>query len=337
MNARQILFRDINHVELADIDFDETDLGPLGLVLRTHYTVVSAGTEIAKLTGVESSMAFPGSPGYGAVGEVIAVRDEAAGVRPGDRVFTYSRHQTVDRANLLTVRVPDGLAGERAVLARLASVAMTALRVSPPELGDWAAVFGMGAIGNFAAQLLQLAGCEVIGIDLSEPRLERARACGVAHTVNAGQADVGEAIGDLTGGRMCDRVVEASGNPRAALDAVGVAGRLGEVVLVGSPRVELPADVTPLLRQVHLWQHGCVTLKGGHEWRYPTRHDPGGWAKHSIERNIEIILRLMAEGRLRTEEVLTHVAPAAECAQLYAGLRDRPDEYLGVVFDWGRS
>ena len=334
MRVRQIIFRDVNAVELAEVDFDQADLGPLGIRLRTQFSVVSAGTEIAKLTGVEESMSFPGSPGYGAVGEVLAVRDDLKGFRPGDRVFTYSRHQAEDHANLLAVPVPADLPGQHAALTRLASVAMTALRVSPPELGDWAAVFGMGAIGNFAAQLLQLAGCEVIGIDLNAFRLDRARACGVRHTVNGAETDVQQAISDLTGGRLCDIVVEASGNPRAAPEAARAAGKLGEVVLVGSPRAEFQTDLTPLLREVHLWSHGCVTLKGAHEWRYPTRRDPGGWAKHSVERNAEIILGLMADGRLQTRELLTHVASPTECAEVYAGLRDRPEEYLGVVFDW---
>jgi len=337
MTIKQVLFRAVNDVALVDVAFDEGDLGPLGMAIKTRFSVISAGTEVANLVGLEPSLAFPWPPGYGSIGEVIAVREGVTGVKPGDRVFTYGRHQSYDQARLMAVPVPEGLPGEQAVLARMAAVAMTAVRASQAELGDWAAVFGLGTVGNFAAQLLRLSGCEVIGVDLSPLRLERAQACGVQHTINVAEQKVRETVTDLTGGRMCEVVVEASGSPQAAPEALAIAGKLGEVILVGSPRAEYQTNLTPVLQQVHLWQNGCVTLKGAHEWRYPTRRDPGQWIKHSIERNVEIILGLMADGRLRTQELLTHLVSPADCAEAYAGLRDKKDEYLGVVFDWGRA
>jgi len=103
---------------------------------------------------------------------------------------------------------------------------------------------------------------------------------------------------------------------------------------VYSPRGEYTGDITALLNQIHLWQNGCVTFKGAHEWRYRIPRDPGGHTKHSLERNVDILLALIAEGRLQVEPLLTHVLPPSECGAAYAGLRDRKDEYLGVVFDW---
>jgi threonine dehydrogenase-like Zn-dependent dehydrogenase len=133
---------------------------------------------------------------------------------------------------------------------------------------------------------------------------------------------------------MCEVVVEATGAPAVAEKAAQFAAKLGEVVLVGSPRGQHMGDITTLLNCIHLWGNGCVTFKGAHEWRYPVDRDPNGHAKHSIMRNVEILLGLIAEGRLHVKELLTHVLPPTECAKAYEGLRDKKDEYLGVLFDW---
>jgi threonine dehydrogenase-like Zn-dependent dehydrogenase len=159
----------------------------------------------------------------------------------------------------------------------------------------------------------------------------------VRHVINAAEEDVNATVAEMTDGKMCEVVVEAIGSPAVTEKAAELAGKLGEVILLGSPRHEYNTDVTPLLRSIHIWSNGCVTFKGAHEWRYPTQRDPNGRVKHSIERNVEILFGLMADGRLHTRELITHVLPPEECATAYNGLRDSKDEYLGVIFDWSET
>jgi len=336
MRGKQIVFTEPNRVELQDFEFDAANLAPDEIAIETHYSLISAGTELACLRGKESWAKLPFTPGYAACGEVIATGNGVQTVSRGDFVFAYTKHASHAKTNRLYARVPEGLDGKLAVFARMAAVSITALRVSDAELGDYVAVLGLGLVGNLAAQLFTLSGCEVIGIDLSPKRVELARRCGVKYAVNASAEDVAAAVERITEGRMCEVVVEASGNPAAAETAASLAGKLGEVVLVGSPRDALVRDITPLLQMIHLWKHGCVTFKGAHEWRYPVKPDAGGHAKHSIQRNIEILLRLIAERRLRVEELLTHVLSPEECVAAYEGLDRKRDEYIGVVFDWGK-
>jgi hypothetical protein len=93
-----------------------------------------------------------------------------------------------------------------------------------------------------------------------------------------------------------------------------------------------------VLNCVHLWGNGCPTFKGAHEWRYPVRaggpvpDEPG--PKHSLERNTRIVFDLMRDGRLAYRPLRTHLLPPGEAQTAYAELRDRKDEFLGVVFDW---
>jgi threonine dehydrogenase-like Zn-dependent dehydrogenase len=205
-------------------------------------------------------------------------------------------------------------------------------------LGDRVAVIGQGVVGNLCAQLFGLAGADVIGIDRSPRRIALAQAMGIAHTVLATDDDqVRRDVRSLTGGLGVQTAVEAVGNPALVLAAAGYTRRLGQIILLGSPRGALTADLTDLLNRVHLWEHGCLTLKGAHEWRFPVRdrsaEDPT--AKHSLEDNTRLAFGLLAAGRLRATELRTHLAGPEAAQEVYTGVCDRQEDYLGVVFDWG--
>ncbi|MAF11523.1 alcohol dehydrogenase [Candidatus Poribacteria bacterium] len=333
MRDRRVVFTGPDRVVLDEFDFDTGGLAPDQCAIESLYSIVSAGTELASLTGLEARR-YPVYPGYGGCGRVTAVGDAVTGIAPGDTVVSYTQHASRVLSGTLIAKVPTGLDPQLAPAARMAAVGMTALRISNGEPGDRVAVIGLGLVGNLCAQLFTLAGCDVIGIDLSARRTALAEACGVRDVIHAGDADVRAAVADITGGHMCEVVVEAIGSPAATEQAAGLAAKAGEVVLLGSPRAAHQTDITPLLRSIHMWGDGCITFRGAHEWRYPTRHSPSGHAKHSIERNVRILLEWMADGRLRVRELVTHVARPEECAAAYAGLRDHKDDYLGVVFDW---
>jgi len=334
MTDRQILFTAPDQVVLDEFDFDSEALAADAVAIQTHYSLISPGTELACLRGTEAWARLPFVPGYAGVGEITAVGEEISTFRPGDMVFSYTKHASRVRANRLIAPIPNGLDERTAVFARMAAVGITALRVSNAELGDHVAVLGLGLVGNLCAQLFTIAGCEVIGIDLARRRVELARQCGVRHGLCAGQQDVRARVSEIAGGRMCEVVVDATGASAVIEGAAALAGKQGEVILLGSPRQDHTSNITPLLQSVHLWSDGCITFKGAHEWRYPVERDPNSHAKHSIERNVDIILRLIAEDRLHVRELLTHVLPPEECRTAYEGLRNRKEEFLGVLFDW---
>lgn len=307
--------------------------GDAGVLLRNEVSVVSAGTELACLAGQESWAPLPYGPGYGSVGVVAGVPAGGKSIAPGDRVFTYGKHADFTLAESVIVPVPAGVKPEHAAFARLAAVAMTAVRVSRAELGDRVAVFGLGLVGNFACQLFALAGCRVIGIDLDPERRELARRVGVAEVLAPGD-DIARQVKELTGGRGCEVVVEAAGAAAVAEIAAACVGSLGELILLGTPRAPYQTDLTPFLQRSHIYGLGCVTIKGAHEWRYPVLAADARHEKHSIERNVAILLDLIAAGRLQVEPLLQRVARPEEAGDVYENLRLRRTGHLGVVFDW---
>jgi S-(hydroxymethyl)glutathione dehydrogenase / alcohol dehydrogenase len=119
-----------------------------------------------------------------------------------------------------------------------------ALYVAKVEPGSTCAVFGAGLVGLGAVAGCRLAGAErIIAVDLSEERLEQARAQGATDTL-VGGPDAVEQIVEMTGGFGADYTFEATGNVAVMRQAVesarmgwglctvaGVAGK-GEVLEV---------------------------------------------------------------------------------------------------------
>lgn len=308
---------------------------PTDILIETEYSIVSAGTELACRAGIESWAPLPFCPGYGSVGKVIAKGADVKNVQIGQRILTFGKHAKHALVENVAVPVPEGLDPAEATIARMGSVAITSLRASDAELGDFVAVIGLGLVGNLAAQLFSLSGCEVIGIDLSAARRDQAKACGIAHTLAPG-SDLAAKISAITGGRMCNTVVEATGLAAVAVDTAPLlVGKQGEIVLLGSPRAPYQTNVTPFLNQLHLCRP-TVAVKGALEWRYPVRDDGEGFCKHSIERNVGQLLRLLAHGKLKAAPLITHLSSPADCHAVYEGLANKKDVYTGVVFDWSK-
>lgn len=337
MKNTRVIFSAPNRIEVQSAMEALAPLGAHDLLIQTHYSLISAGTELACLSGVEAWFPFPGTPGYASVGEVVDVGGQVTDFALGDIVYSMGGHQQYQRLDssnprALCVKVPAGMNLAQAVFTRMVCVAFTALRVSSIELGDYVAVTGLGLVGNFAAQLAGLQGGRVIGLDLSGRRVELARACGVAHALVLNPATLEEDAAAITGGAGVTTLIEATGNPRALPPALPLVGRYGEVILLGTPRGAYESDLTEVLRHVHLDGLGNVTFKGAHEWRYPVPRD--AFVKHSIRRNAELTLELIRAGELQVAPLHSHTLKPEQAEQAYNGLKHQKDDYIGVVFDW---
>jgi len=342
MKGRRVYVPDSYEVGLEDFEINEESLRDTEVLLRTHYTLISPGTELAIYTALDKDVYrsdswchYPFNPGYISVGEVVNRGREVSKLSEGDMVFCYANHASIariDPTRTICLKVPEGLDEKRALFTRISTIAMTALRVSSGELGDNVAVMGLGLVGNIAAQLFTLAGTNVIGIDLIEKRLEIARSCGVRYTLNPRKANIKEKILDLTNGKGCEVTVEAIGNPTTIETCCHITKSLGEVILLGSPRGEYDTNITEMLNYVHLWPRGCLTFKGAHEWRFPIHQMEG--SKHSIERNTRVAFQLISEERLKVKDLITHVIKPENIKEAYEGLLNKKDEFLGVIIDW---
>jgi len=333
---RKVMFMSPLQVQTVEEDYAPRTLGENEIFVKLIYSLISPGTEQAMLAGTEAWAQLPLCPGYASVSRVIEAGKEVKGIKPGDAVFHYGNHceyQTVEVRDVV-LKVPDGLDLKWVPFTRMATVAMTSLRVSAIELGDKVSVTGLGLVGNLAAQLASLQGATVIGVDLSKERLRTARQCGVAYTLEAGNG-VKEEIMEITDGLGVSSHIEATGVPRVAVDSLEYIGSQGELILLGSPRGIYQTDVTDVLNYCHLANRGSVTFKGAHEWRYPT--EPDRFVKHSLVRNSLVVFELMQRQKLQIDPLISHIIEPEQAPEAYEGLRINKDKYNGVLFDWSKG
>ncbi len=355
MEIRRVLVRDVHDVALETTDIADAP-GPGEILIETEKSFISAGTELANFTALDPTTRLPGSwnafpwaSGYANAGRVLATGNSISGLNPGDRVFTFGKHASHHYANLLdpsaivvqgegnergatsdmVVKIPDGVSSEDAAAARMAGVAITSLRISTAQAGDWVVVFGLGMVGNLAAQYFTIQGCNVIGVDPMAARRELARRVGIEHVVGSGGEEARAEILEISGGHGADVAIDAVGDSLVVDQASQVVAHAGEVIILGSPRTPHEGNLTSMIRPVH-WDF--VQFKGALEWQFP-RYPIRGH-RRSTYGNIKTYLDLIRRGRLKINELISHRMRPEDIATAYEKLLDDKEHYWGVILDW---
>ncbi|MFW5856339.1 MAG: zinc-binding dehydrogenase [Planctomycetota bacterium] len=329
-------------VELQPMELDET-LGAGEILVETECTFISAGTELSIYTGTEAMARQPGAwsawpfaCGYANVGRGRAVGEGVSTFAPGDRVFSLAGHGRYAKlsTDALLVPVPSELGPDIAVASRMAGVATTAVTVAAFGMDPWVVVFGLGMVGNLAAQACRIQGGRVIGVDPVASRRTLAETCGIPHTTGGDAETVRADIERITGGAMAAITVEAVGHTGVIRQALGVTADFGQLVLLGTPRAPVETDATAFFNDIHLrW----ITVRGALEWNlplYPGKGLEGQGIGASLYAKQNAIFDWIVRGELRIEPLVSHRVPPEEVKAAYEGLLNEPETYTGVVLDW---
>jgi 2-desacetyl-2-hydroxyethyl bacteriochlorophyllide A dehydrogenase len=331
MQFREAVIQDERKVVMhtSELDHDEPRSGEV--LIETLASFISAGTELASYAKFDPVCydpkgwcAHPWRPGYANVGRVIAAGKGVKYAAVGDRVFTLHKH-----CSHMVVPVPDDVDDVLASAARMGMVSIAAILTADLSLNDWVAVYGLGAVGNLAAQLFQIAGARVIGIDPVASRRKLAEKTGIATTVGGSPDEVAAAVKELTGGAGARISVDAVGHAAVIDQAIGLTADHGQVIILGTPRVEVQMNAVDIVRPVHLrW----VAIKGALEWQVPM--EPTPHVRHSIRGNLRTILSLLDQGKLQIEPLISHRLPADRIGEAYEGLLTDKETYTGVALLW---
>jgi 2-desacetyl-2-hydroxyethyl bacteriochlorophyllide A dehydrogenase len=312
--ARAVRFVAPYSVDLADVAVPEPTVGEV--LIRAEFSGISGGTEMLAyrgeldssipkdetLGGLAGSFEYPFTYGYSAVGTVESSRTDLG---EGDRVFAFHPHQTRFVASAADV-VPIGDCDPRA--ATLFPLVETALQISL-DTGirhrEVAAVVGLGPIGILAAILLARSGAVVVGSDPTPWRREVTQACGLEAVE---PEELGDAVRGTTRGRGADFIVEATGNPEALADSLGLLSPEGVAIVAswyGLKPVTLPLGAEFHRRRLEIRSSQVSTV--GHR---AVRWDRG--------RRLETTQTLLAE--LPLSLLASHTFPLERAPEAYAAI-----------------
>jgi len=300
---------------VGDLRIEEAAIpepGPGEALVRVRACGICA-SDVARIfeTGTYS---FPLIPGHELAGEVERLGADAHGLEPGMRCTVYPLIACgaceACRAGLPNLcdaydclPLPQNVSFAAGALTEPCAVALHAVRRAEVSIGDWAAVFGAGAIGIVIGLLCRMAGARVAMVDVDQRKLAAAGQFGLDEVVD-GRDDAVQRLRDLTGGRGAAVAFEAAGAPAAFRGAAAAVAKRGTLALVGNMAGEVAMaqeEYSSILRR---------------ELRIV-----GSW--NSIPRGLGqddwgAALELMASGRLPVERLITHRFPLSQVAEALA-------------------
>ncbi|MEA2123400.1 MAG: hypothetical protein QOI80_182 [Solirubrobacteraceae bacterium] len=206
---------------------------PMGIVeeVGSAVTAIKPGDRVVIPFQISCGDCFMCTQGLQTQCEETQVRDQGMGAA----LFGYTKlygevpggqaqYLRVPRADYTHIKVPDEGPDERFVyLSDVLPTGWQAVEYAGIPDGGSVVVLGLGPIGDMAARIALHRGHRVIGVDLVDARLARARERGVETVdLRAHEDDLGDAIRDMTDGRGPDSVIdavgmEAHGSPGAKL------------------------------------------------------------------------------------------------------------------------
>lgn len=188
------------------LEVPEPVLGQGMILVRNHYSLISAGTESSTVSAARKSligkiqerpqqakqvldMLLQQGPvqtyrtvmkkldawsplGYSSAGEVIEVGSGVKGFAVGDRVACagtgYAIHAEIVSVPVnLCVKLPGDADLKRASYNTLGAIALQGVRQADLRINETGAVIGLGLIGQLTCLILRASGVKVIGIDIN--------------------------------------------------------------------------------------------------------------------------------------------------------------------------
>jgi threonine dehydrogenase-like Zn-dependent dehydrogenase len=258
----------------------------------------------------------PGAPGHEGWGRIAALGDGVRDLAVGGRVaaICYRSDAEFDIAAAdAVVPLPEPLDGLPFPGEPLGCAMNVARRCDFAE-GQTVAVIGVGFLGALLVQIAARAGARVIALSRRPFALDVAREMGAEHVLGVDDAAALQAVEELTGAELCDRVIEVTGK-QGPLDLAGQLTRVrGRLVIAGfhqdgSRQVDM-----------QLWNWRGLDVVNAHE------RDPAIYA-----RGVREAARAVAAGELDPSPLYTHEFALGDIATAFEAASERPDGFLKAL------
>lgn len=279
---------------------------PAGQVLVKVSQVGICASELSDWRDGPGAGEPPLRMGHEPFGTVHSVGDGVEGLAAGQLVTgrlepSLADYVYADPADVVTV--PSGLEG---VLGEPLGCVVDGYRRAVPPVGARTAVVGLGFMGLVMTQLL--AASPTAAVWAVDPRADAREAALGSGATWACAPD------DASDGGGFELVVEASGT-QAGLDlATALAAEQGTLSILGYHQAPSRAV------DVQAWNWKALDVVNAHV------RD-----RHRLAASTDAALRLLAAGRLRVDDLLTHTFPLERAGAAFEALENKPPGFVKAV------
>ncbi len=304
--------------------------------LSKIWNVVKAQGPIRTFAEVKAKFSEYAVLGYSGAGIIVDKHENVLDLEVGDRVAYggegTGHGETILVGRNLVVKIPDEVPFEHACFATLGSIALNGVRIANISLGEKVAVIGLGLVGQLIAQLVRLQGGIVIATDLKPDRVDLARRLGAAVALTGGE-EFQDQISTITDGQGVDCVIIAAAAKSAVPCqlAVQICRDRGRIIDVGA--VELSFPWYEMYRKEIKLLMARAYGPGSYDPLYEQQGQdyPLPYVRWTENRNMQEFLRLVSEGDVQIQPLVTHEFPLEDAPKAYETILDASSNSLAVL------
>lgn len=290
---------------------------------------------------VMSRLDTPVTLGYSSAGIVKEVGDGMDGIKIGDKIacfgdgFATHSELTFVPKNML-VKIPEKVGFEEAAFVGLGSIALNAIRVANLTFGEKVVVIGLGLLGQLSVQMLKAFGCKVLGVDISEVKIEMAREYGADACALIGKDDVLQSVLDFTNGHGADAVIIMAGSQdnKPIELAADISRNQGRIVACGMISLDVPRQ------EFFKKELSVIVSRATGPGKFDPLYENKGidypfpYVRWTTQRNMECFLDLVADGKVKLDKLITHRFKIDNALQAYENILKGTESYLGVLIEY---
>ncbi len=278
--------------------------------------------------------------GYSSAGIVVKVGSQIHSFSPGDRVACIGAgvacHAEYIRVpQRLCVKIPDSLSFEEASFGMLGIIALHAIRSAKISFGETVAIIGLGLLGLLIAQIARSYGCKIIGIDTDPSKVELAKKICGDHFYSSPD-DLVKGVHQMNNGAGSDAVIisAATESDKPVHLAVEIVREHGRIVVVGV------TDIHPHRNEMWHKEVEIIVSKAGGPGIFDPLYEqkgidyPIGLVRWTEQRNLEEIMRLIAEKKMDVLSLISHRFSFKEAETVYKNIFEKSQKYIGIVFSY---
>lgn len=311
MHIERLVISNAGRCAFEDAELDDR-LAPDQVLIRVQAALLCDGPACSAFAGLTKPASLPHEVPAGLLGDVVS------GALPGGtRVVCRGPvgTQVRVRAGACTA-VPEDAVDEVAIFFAAAQEALASVRVAPPRLGENVVVLGQGVPGNLMAQIYRLSGAgQVVVVDPHAQRLAIAQQCGLERTLDVRERSLREWLCELAP-RGIELLCVAEEGLGLLPDALPFVAPHGIVTLQARPNEAAAQTLWALVIERSLAVLGAPGLQLTDAQR---------------SADAPMLMDWLATGRLWTEPLCTQKLSRNQAQDAFVGLRDRADEFLGVM------
>ncbi len=259
----QQLTQKLNNGEMKVQEVPAPQLGKGMVLVKNHYSLISAGTESSTVKAARKSLIGKAkerpkqvkqvidiliqqgpiqtyravskkleaySPlGYSSAGEILEVGEGVAEFSKGDWVACagvgYAVHAEIISVPVnLIVKLNKKANLKNAAYNTLGAIAMQGIRQADLRLGETCAVIGLGLLGQLTCLMLKASGVKVVGIDVNRSAVESAKLNCTDLALERNSVGIEDQVLQFTNGIGVDAVIIAAATD--SLDPVNFSGAI---------------------------------------------------------------------------------------------------------------